>query len=231
MISREGSSLKGDLNDILHAIDITKSPLVQVDVTKFDQRKSKKVKPSKKLEFEDDVTTFLFKPRNPLTKKSNNMQESSVELERIEETFDFQEELIDLPSPRPEGDKETTPATQTEKANYEAMEEKLKVDNNEIAKLRVRARERVVQKSNFKRMKALWEAEKVSKLEIVSNENQYFTWTTPIIKEARFVRKVNTQLRAKNKGLKRKIEDLEIQLTKFGQGSTIITKHGVERKQ
>ena len=63
------------------------------------------------------------------------------------------------------------------------MEERLKAANNEIAKLRVRAREHVVEKINFKRMKALWEAEKVSKPEVVNSENQYFTWIVPAIKE------------------------------------------------
>lgn len=73
VISREGSSLKGDLKDILKAIDIAESRLVQADVIKSDQGKSKKMKPSKKLEFEDDVTTFVFKPRKPLTKQSKKM--------------------------------------------------------------------------------------------------------------------------------------------------------------
>jgi len=41
VFSGEGSSLKGDLSDILRAIDITESPLVQADVTEVDQRKLK----------------------------------------------------------------------------------------------------------------------------------------------------------------------------------------------
>ena len=45
MISGEGSNLKGDLNDILKAIDIVESPLVQEDVIEFDQGKLKKMKP------------------------------------------------------------------------------------------------------------------------------------------------------------------------------------------
>lgn len=68
MILREGSRLKGYLNDILKAIDIAESPLVQAYVIEFYQGKSKKMKPSKKLEFEDDVTTFVFKPKKPLTR-------------------------------------------------------------------------------------------------------------------------------------------------------------------
>ena len=69
-------------------------------MTKFDQRKLKKVKPSKKLEFEDDVATFVFKPRKPLTRQSKKMQDSNVELKRKEEAYAIQEELIDLPSLR-----------------------------------------------------------------------------------------------------------------------------------
>lgn len=140
------------------------------------------------------------------------MQESNFELERIKDAFFVQEEL-ESPSSRPEGDKSMVPATQTEKASYEVMETRLEVANNEIAKLRVRERERAAEKTNFKRMKTLWEAERVPKSEIVSNEQQYFTWIVHAIKEAKFVRKNNTQLRATNKGLKRKIEYLEIQLT------------------
>ena len=60
----------------------------------------------------------------------------------------------------------------------------------------MREREHAAEKTNFKRMKALWEAERVPKSEIVSSEQQYFTWTVPSIKEAKFVRKINNQLRA-----------------------------------
>jgi len=53
----------------------------------------------------------------------------------------------------------------------------------------------------LKRVKALWEVEKVSKPEIVSSETQYFTWTIRAIKESRFVRRMNAQLRATNRRL------------------------------
>ncbi len=42
------------------------------------------MKSSKKLELEDDVTTFVFKPRNPLTRQSKKIQESNVELGKME---------------------------------------------------------------------------------------------------------------------------------------------------
>jgi len=105
VISGESSSLKGDLNDISKSIDISESPLVQVDVIEFDKGKSKKMKPSKKLEFEHDVTTFVFKPRKLLTKNSKKMQESNIELGKIEEASANQEELVDFSSPRLEGNK------------------------------------------------------------------------------------------------------------------------------
>ena len=108
------------------------------------------------------------------------------------------------------------------------MEERLKSANNEIARLRVRERGHAAERTHFKRMKALWEAENVSKLEIVNSETQNYTWTVPAIKEARFVR-INAQLRTKNRRLKRQIEDLEIQLTKSRKGSTTIMKQGDEK--
>ena len=157
------------------------------------------------------------------------MQESNIELRRREEASAVQEDLINFPSPRLEGDKNRVFSTQTEKASYEEMEERLRADNNEISRLRVRGRMHVAERTNLKRMKVLWEAKKVSKPEIVSSENQYFTWTIPAIKEARFVRKINAQRRATNRRLNRKIEDLEIKLTKSGRGSTTTMKQGVEK--
>lgn len=88
------------------------------------------------------------------------------------------------------------------KTNYEVMEERLKAANNEITRLRVREREHAAERTNFKWMKALWEAKKVSKPKIVNSETQYFTWTVPAIKEAKFVRKINAQLRATSRRLK-----------------------------
>ena len=121
-----------DLNDILKAIDIAKSALVQANVIESDKGKSKKMKSSKKLEFEDDVTTFVFKPRKTLTRKSKNIQESNVELGKIEEASTIQEELIDLSSPIPEGDKNRVFSTQTKKVSYEEMEERLRAANMKL---------------------------------------------------------------------------------------------------
>jgi len=63
--------------------------------------------------------------------------------------------LIYFSSPRPEGDKKKVFSTQTEKASYKEMEERLRETNNEIARLRVRARRHATKKIYFKRIKAL----------------------------------------------------------------------------
>jgi len=60
---------KGDLNDLLQAIDIEESSLVQVDLIESGKEKAKRVKASKKLKFDDQVEKFVFKPRRPITRK------------------------------------------------------------------------------------------------------------------------------------------------------------------
>ena len=75
--------------------------------------------------------------------------------------------------------------------------------NLEIAKLKKKAITHVLEKTNFNRIRALWEVERVSKIETVSSEAQYFTWTVLAIKEARFMRMINVKLRATNRRLKR----------------------------
>ena len=68
VVSEEDPSLKGSLNDILQAIDIEESPLVQEDFINLDEGKSKKIKSSKKMDFNDDISEFVFKPRRHLTR-------------------------------------------------------------------------------------------------------------------------------------------------------------------
>ena len=105
----------------------------------------------------------------------------------------------------PEGDRNRVFNTQREKSNYEGIKENLRLANLEISKLKKKARAHVVEKTNFNRIRALWEVEKVSKNETVSSEAEYFTWTVPAIKEARFMRMINVKLRATTRILKRKI--------------------------
>ena len=84
VVTNENLELRGDLNDILQAIGIEESPLVQADFIKLDTGgKSKKLKTSKKLDFEDEVSEFVFKPRKPYTRQSKKMQQLDMEIEQI----------------------------------------------------------------------------------------------------------------------------------------------------
>ena len=74
VVVTEGS--RGNLNDILQAIDIEESPLVQADFIKLDigGRREKKLKTSKMLDFQDEVAEFIFKPRKPSTRHSKKLK-------------------------------------------------------------------------------------------------------------------------------------------------------------
>lgn len=67
---------KGSLKDLLQAIDIEESPLVQVDLMEASKGKTKKSKTSKKLKFDDHASEFVFKPRRPMARCSKEIQEA-----------------------------------------------------------------------------------------------------------------------------------------------------------
>jgi len=74
---------KGNLEDILHAIDIEESRIVQAEDIEDGGRKLKKGKTTKKLEFAGDDAGFMFQPRKPITKHERKVMESSKETEKI----------------------------------------------------------------------------------------------------------------------------------------------------
>ena len=78
--------------------------------------------------------------------------------------------------------------------------------------MRKRARNHSVEKEEFKRKKALWEGQIGSIAETLGSAEQFFTWTFLAIKEAKFVRVINTHLRPNNKRLKGQVTDFEQQL-------------------
>ena len=71
----------------------------------MDEGKSKKIKSSKKLDFNDEISEFVFKPRRPLTRNSKKLQGMDVELDKAGEVSNVYEEPIDLSSLMPEDDK------------------------------------------------------------------------------------------------------------------------------
>ncbi len=61
-------------------------------------------------------------------------------------------------------------------------------------------------------MQARWEDQTFQIPKVVDFNVQFCSWTTPAIKEAQFIRKVNTNLRSGIKVLRKQVEDLKIQL-------------------
>ena len=61
---------KVNLEDILHAIDIEESPIVQAEDIEGDGRKLKKGKSVKKLDFAGEDVGFIFQPRKLMTRFS-----------------------------------------------------------------------------------------------------------------------------------------------------------------
>ena len=76
--------------------------------------------------------------------------------------------------------------------------------------MKKRARKNSVKKVQFKRMKVVWEGQVYSISETLDNTEQLFKWTIPAIKEATFVRIIDTHLRATKKRLKDKVKDLQL---------------------
>ena len=124
------------------------------------------------------------------------------------------EEPINTSSQIFEEDRNKVLNTEKEKTSYEEVKDKLKLANVEIDKLRKKVRMHAVERSNFERLKGLWELEKVSNSESISSQDQFFIWTIPAIKATKFISMVNTKLRANNRRIKRQVEDLQIQLAK-----------------
>ena len=90
---------KGNLEDILHAIDIEETPIVQVEDIDEGGQKLKKAKSAKKLEFEGEDAGFMFQARKPMTRHARKLLESSKEVLPITDTIKPSQDIIDLSSP------------------------------------------------------------------------------------------------------------------------------------
>ena len=91
----------------------------------------------------------------------------------------------------------------------------MKLENIEIAKLKKTSSKHAMKEAHFNKMEALWEDKTISIPEVVNYHPQYYTWSVPAIKEAKFIRKFNTRLRAGIIIMKRQIKDLKIQLSQW----------------
>ena len=75
----------------------------------------------------------------------------------------------------------------TKKTQFHHLEENLRLENQEIVVMRKRVRNHIIDKEELEIKKAPWEGKTGSIYETPSNAEQFFTWTVPTIKEAKFV--------------------------------------------
>ena len=86
----------------------------------------------------------------------------------------------------------------------------------EIAKLKKAARKHAAIHAKY--YKTLWEGNAAVEAQlnsVVDGHSQFHTWTVRAIKEAKYIRRINMQLRARNKAMKKQIEDLKAQLSQL----------------
>ena len=93
--------------------------------------------------------------------------------------------------------------------NIVAIRNQLEAARNEIAKVKNATRESAVRYANYRKAVLKGSENLVNQVDSVAD---VYTWTVPAIKEAKFIRKINMHLRAENKAMRKKVEDLKAQL-------------------
>ena len=78
-VTRSQTVVKGNLEEILHVIDIEETPTVQAEDVEEGGRNIKKDQTAKKLEFAGDDVGFMFQDRKPMTRHARKVMESSKE--------------------------------------------------------------------------------------------------------------------------------------------------------
>ena len=147
--------INGNLDDIMHAIQIEETPIVQADFIGEDEHKQKKAKSVKKLEFEGENVAFIFQARKPITRHAKKFKEGNKEVQEPIETAKAPEEVVDLSSPTIKHASSRTKKGKEEMTEFQHLEEKLRLENQEIVVMRKRARKHSVEKAEFKRIKTL----------------------------------------------------------------------------
>ena len=142
-VNKSQTVVKGNLEDILHAIDIEETSIFQAEDIDEGGRKLKKGKTAKKLEFAGDDVGFMFQPRKPMTRHTKKVMESSKEAQKVSETTQPPPSIVDLSSP----EKEELVMKQkkgkekiTENSEVETLKEQLKEAGEEISVLRKEAK-------------------------------------------------------------------------------------------
>ena len=99
-----------------------------------------------------------------------------------------------------------------EEDSVEDLKRKLEMTNFEIARLKKATKKFAAKEAYFNQMQAWWEDQTFKIPKLVDCNVQFLSWTIPAIKEAQFIRKINTNLRSRIKVMKKQIEDLKMQL-------------------
>ena len=192
---------KANLNDLLQAIEFEQSLPVQIELMQSEQESTKKSKASKRLRFDVPAEEFIFKPRRPITRRFQQVKEA---MPRTEETGE-------------EIQKDTGKTTiASQEGNIAAIQRQLESAKYEIAKLKKAARKHAAIHAKY--YKTLWEGNEAVKAQfnsVVDGHEQFHTWIVPAIKEARYIRRINMQLRAGNRAMRKQIEDLKTQLSRL----------------
>ena len=171
---------KGNLEDILHAIEIEETPIVQAKDIDEGGRNLKKGKTAKKLEFAGDEVGFMFQARKPMKRHARKVSESSKEAEKASETIQPSPSIIDLSSPTKEDlviKQKKGKDKITEKTEVEALKEQLKEAREEISVLKKEAKKHRVERIQFKQMSKIWEDQVTSVSKTLDNLEKMIKWT------------------------------------------------------
>ena len=149
-ITRSQTLAKGNLEDILHAIDIEESPIVQAEDIEDGGRKLEKGKTAKKLDFASDDVGFIFQPRKAMTKHAKNSMERK-KIEKINEATQPTSIIGLFPSTKEEVviKKRKGKEKIIEKSEIETLKEQLKEVGKEISVLKIEAKKHRAEKVQF----------------------------------------------------------------------------------
>ena len=158
---------------------------MQTDFIEVNEPKQREIKSTKKLDFEGENAAFVFQARKPLTKHENKLQERIKYIQVTIEVAKAPEKVIDLSSPIVEHAVNKVEKGKEHMSECQLLEKRLKLENQEMEMMRKRARQHNIEKTKFKRLKAIWEGQTSARSEIPSSAQQFFTWIVPTIKEDR----------------------------------------------
>ena len=99
------------------------------------------------LEFEGENAAFIFQARKPLTRHAKKLKESSKAVQETIEIVKVPEEVVDLSSPTMEHATIRIMKEKEEMIECQHLEERLRLENQEISMMRNRAKKHIIEKT------------------------------------------------------------------------------------